>query len=39
MHSIAGSPDFARMIARQTMQDRVTDAKGRTRAKKARKTR
>lgn len=39
MQSFVGGPDFARMIARQSVQDRITDAKTRTRAKKARKTR
>jgi hypothetical protein len=39
MNNFVGSPDFARLIARQTMQDRISDAKTRTRARKARRTR
>jgi len=37
MNNFVGSPDFARMIARQSMEDRVNDAKARTRARKARR--
>jgi hypothetical protein len=37
MNNFVGSPDFARMIARLSVQDRVNDAKSRTRARKARR--
>ncbi len=39
MNNFVASPDFARLIARQSTQDRIADAKSRTRARKARRTR
>jgi hypothetical protein len=37
MNHFVASPDFARMIARQSVQDRFAYAKARTRARKARR--
>jgi hypothetical protein len=30
MNGMFGSPDFARFVARRTIQDRITDARART---------
>jgi hypothetical protein len=39
MNSIFGNPEFARIVARQTISDRIGDSRRRTRARDARRGR